>query len=75
MPYYRAGLSIRKLSIQVLEEELGLSTVSIYTDIQAAVIWVPYPSHLAFKNHFDRTVDGPVTPHIRPSGDGCIWAV
>ena len=42
----------------------------VYTGIWAAVIWVPSPSRLALKERFDGTVDGPVTPHIRPSRYG-----
>ena len=50
------------------EAELGLSTVSVYTGIRATVIRAPYPSRLALKGkeQFDGTVDGPVTPRIRP---------
>ena len=55
--------------------QLGLSTVSVYTGIWATVIRAPYPSCLALKKQFDGTVDGPVTPRIRPSSDGRIRAV
>ena len=42
----------------------------VYTGIRAAVIRVPPPSRLALKERFDGTVDGLVTPHIRPSRYG-----
>ena len=50
--------------------QVGLSTVPVYTGIRAAVIQVPSPSRLALKERFDRMVDGPVTPRIRPSRYG-----